>query len=57
MTYDAELDRDSKLQLYGFADADYAGDSITRKSQSGYVFMLGGGPISWTSKKQSVVAL
>lgn len=43
--------------LYGYADADFAGDTDDRKSTSGIVFMLNGGPIHWKSKKQSSVSL
>lgn len=43
--------------LRGFVDADWASDVNDRKSTSGYVFMLAGGAISWSSKKQSSVAL
>ena len=43
--------------LYGYSDADWAGDIESRKSTSGYVFRLGGCTISWKSKKQPVVAL
>ncbi|XP_038891601.1 secreted RxLR effector protein 161-like [Benincasa hispida] len=46
-----------KLNLVGFNDSDYAGDLNDRKSTSGYVFMLGSGAISWSSKKQSIVTL
>lgn len=42
--------------LYGFADADWAGDIDTRRSTSGYVFMVANGVTSWSSKKQSTVA-
>lgn len=52
-----EFRRDCELQLIGFADADYAGDLDTRRSTTGYVFMYGGGPVSWNSKRQSTVAL
>ncbi|PNX63555.1 copia-type polyprotein, partial [Trifolium pratense] len=38
------------LELVGWADSDYAGDLNDRKSTSGYVFMLGSGAISWSSK-------
>ena len=43
-------------KLYGFVDADYAGDCNTRKSRSGYVTMMNSGAISWKSKLQTVVA-
>ena len=48
---------DDKINLYGFADADWAGDVTTRKSTSGYVFQVAGATISWKTKRQSVVAL
>ena len=47
----------SDLDLIGFTDSDWEGDSTDRKSTSGYVFMLIEGPISWSSKKQSAIAL
>lgn len=43
--------------LEGFTDSDWAGDADTRKSTSGYVFMLSGGAISWSSRLQPTVAL
>ena len=45
------------LDLIGFTDSDWVGDSTDQKSTSGYVFMLVEGPISWSSKKQSAIAL
>jgi hypothetical protein len=45
------------LKLLGWSDSDYAGDLDDRKSTSGYVFMLGTGAISWSSKKQPIVTL
>lgn len=44
-------------ELIAYADSDYAGDVDDRKSASGYVFLLGTGAISWSSKKQPVVTL
>lgn len=41
----------------GYSDANWAGDCDDRKSTSGYLFLLCNGPVSWLSKKQSVVAL
>jgi len=51
------LGLDRILDIYGFVDADWAGDLDQRRSTSGYVFNLFGGAVSWMSKKQSVVAL
>ncbi|KAI4357505.1 hypothetical protein L6164_001448 [Bauhinia variegata] len=45
------------VNLVGYTDSDWGGDIETRKSISGYVFHLGSGAISWSSKKQPVVAL
>lgn len=44
-------------KLVGYVDSDYAGDVDDSKSTSGYVFMLGGGAVSWVSKKQPIVTL
>jgi hypothetical protein len=48
---------DGKFELIGWSDSDYAGDLNDRKSTSGYVFMLGTGAVSWSSKKQPIVTL
>lgn len=41
------------LEIVGYSDSDYAGCPDTRKSTSGYVFLLAGGAISWKSEKGS----
>ena len=45
------------LRLKGYSDVDWAGDKDERKSTSGYAFILGGGDVSWCSKKQTCVTL
>jgi hypothetical protein len=45
----------SDKELIGYADADWGMDPETRRSMTGYLFMLGG-PLSWQSKLQKVVA-
>jgi hypothetical protein len=46
----------SPFILQGYSDASYAGDTDSRKSTSGYLFMLGGAAVSWSSKQQTIVA-
>ncbi|KAG8500107.1 hypothetical protein CXB51_003710 [Gossypium anomalum] len=43
--------------VIGYVGSDYAGDLDKRRSTTGYVFTLAGGPISWKSTLQSTVAL
>ncbi|CAJ2653193.1 unnamed protein product [Trifolium pratense] len=50
-------DTEKGFELVGWSDSDYAGDVNDRKSTTGFVFMLGSGAISWSSKKQPIVTL
>lgn len=45
------------VRLIGYCDADYAGDRIDRKITSGCCHYLGQSLISWSSKRQSYIAL
>ena len=45
------------VKVTGYGDADWAGCHDSRKSTSGYVFLMGSGAVAWASKKQLVVAL
>ena len=47
---------DADQGLIGYSDADWGGDTHERKSTTGGTFLLGGGAISWNSKKQTCVA-
>eukprot|EP00253_Pinus_taeda_P021348 PITA_21348 len=49
--------RSSEPILSGYTDSDWAGSVDDRKSTAGYVFSLGFGAVTWTSKKQQAVAL
>ncbi|KAF7174279.1 hypothetical protein CNMCM6106_008468 [Aspergillus hiratsukae] len=42
--------------LVGYVDASY-GNATKGRSTSGYVFILAGGPISWSSRKQPITAM
>lgn len=46
-----------QVDVCAFADADWANDRGDRRSISGWVAKVNGDPVSWSSKKQRVVAL
>lgn len=47
----------SELTLRGYSDADFVGDVETRRSTTGYVFELAGGPVTWASQRQDLITL
>jgi len=46
----------SSEPLQGYVDADWAGDVDGRRSTTGFIFTVNGGPVAWASKRQSTVA-
>ena len=44
------------LDLVGYFDADFACYVDSRKSTSGYIFIMAGGAVSWRSVKQTLIA-
>ena len=56
-TKDLELTyRGNQRGLVGYVDADGASQEH-RRAISGYIFMVDGGAVSWSSKKQELVTL
>jgi hypothetical protein len=51
-----EKPQENSNLFHGYADAAYA-NTDDYKSTSGYVFIVGGGAITWRSKKQTTIAL
>lgn len=49
--------REGESELIGYTDSDYAGDVDDCKSTSGYAFLMSGGAVAWSSKKQPIVTL
>ena len=45
------------IRLEGYTDVDWVGNVSDRRPTSGFVFSLGSGLISWSSKKQPTIAL
>ena len=45
------------MEVHGYIDSNFIGNQDEKKSIVGYIFMIIGGPISWSSRKQSTVAL
>ena len=48
--------RSNDLICIGYLESDFAGCPDDKKSTFGYVFMIGGGVVSWKSVKQSLTA-
>ena len=48
--------RSDQLEIIGYSNSDFAGSKDSRKSISGYIYLLAGGAISWRSAKQTLVA-
>lgn len=44
------------LTLQAYSDVDWARCPTTRKLTTGYVIFLGSSPITWRSKKQTIVS-
>lgn len=49
--------RKTGMELYGHCDADWGNCKIDRRSYTGFVMILAGGPVAWEAKKQPTVAL
>ena len=47
---------EDELSVKGYMDASYLTDSDDSRSQSGYVFVINGGAVSWKSSKQEMVS-
>ena len=56
-TKDGKIEGRELNRLWGWVDADLAADLDTRRSHTGYVIRMNGGPISWKSVKQKSVFL
>ena len=48
--------REEELVVTGYADASFQTDKYDSKSQSGFMFKVNGGAVSWKSSKQDMVA-
>lgn len=44
------------MHLHAYSDADWAGDSSTRRSTTGFVVFIGSNPMSWQSKNEGSVS-
>ena len=55
--FSVTLETADAMTPLGFVDSDHARDPDTRRSVTGYVFTLAGGPIVWQSRNQTSVAL
>ncbi|XP_039687863.1 secreted RxLR effector protein 161-like [Medicago truncatula] len=52
-----EAQETEQLSMIDYSDADWCRDKRDRRRTTSFLFMLQGAPISWSSKKQPIVAL
>ena len=55
--YGITYTRGETFNLEGYSDSDWGGDLDTRKSTTGYLFMVIGGLVSWKCKLQRLVTV
>ena len=55
--FSLEYAAQNRGELICFSDADYAGDTSTRRSTTGQLLKFNGGVVSWASSRQHSVAL
>ncbi|KAM2405008.1 hypothetical protein ACFXTH_032271 [Malus domestica] len=48
--------KNDNTQIMGYCNADWAGNTLDRKSTTGYCTFVGGNLVTWKSKKQTVIA-
>jgi hypothetical protein len=53
--HDPGVGKRNKLSVW--VDSDFASDIDTRKSVTGYLMVLDGGPVSWKASRQGAVTL
>ena len=56
LAHGLHLSQASDLSLTAYCDFDWAGDTMDRKSTAAYIIYLGPNAISWSWKKQPIVA-
>lgn len=44
-------------KVYGYTNSNFNGDHDKKKSNAGYIFMIEGASISWSSRKKNIVTL
>ena len=50
------MQKNESNNILAYTDADWAGNSLDRKSTTGFCTFVGGNLVTWKSKKQTVVA-
>ena len=55
MPHDPPATKGKGFVMRAFVDSDHAGDSLTRRSRTGFMVFLNSAPIHWFSKKQTSV--
>ncbi|MCO5549138.1 hypothetical protein L7F22_002604 [Adiantum nelumboides] len=57
LDYTLFYDAGTRVHVHGYTDSDWVGSSSDRRFTNGYMFSFGSPAVTWSSKKQSTVAL
>ena len=57
LLYKGEMNKHNFPEPLCYTDSDWAGDTESRKSTGGYVFILCNAALSWKTKKQTSISL
>ena len=57
INFGIEYTNDCNVEFIGHSNSNWAGNPDDKKSTTGYVFNIGSGAISWSSKKQPTISL
>ena len=57
MSFGLVFEKQGRVRITAYTDSDWSGCKDTKKSTTGYVFLIGGACVSWCSRRQKSIAM